>query len=73
LSGIPKSILLTIIDMMIYHTMLSVTQVVGFSIAGAGTYYYSQLTNPPASALSQMKEKTVDPLSDEESQLPDYK
>ncbi|KAH8598348.1 triose-phosphate transporter family-domain-containing protein [Bisporella sp. PMI_857] len=73
LSGIPKSILLSVMDMMVYHTSISMIQTIGFSIAGAGTYYYSQLTNAPKPA-AEYDEKRIDPplvkkFVDEEAQL----
>ena len=76
LSGIPKSILLSILDMIVYHTPISSVQVLGFSIAGSGTYYYSQLKNTSGKGQIVLDEKKGDPpitrkIRDEESQLLD--
>lgn len=46
LSGIPKSMLLSSVDMVVYRTLLSGQKVLGFSIAAVGTYTYSQISNP---------------------------
>jgi hypothetical protein len=58
------------IDIAVYRTPLSLTQAIGFSIAGAGTYHYSQLNNPGKIAPSVIDEKKVDSIlrrDDEES------
>lgn len=74
LSGIPKSILLSIIDMIVYGTSLSLLQVIGFSIAGAGTYHYSQLTFSPNRSRVKFEEKrsmeyVSVPYKDEEAHM----
>ena len=75
LSGIPKSILLAVVDMIVYHTPMSLMQGIGFSIAGLGTYYYSLLGSSAVKGADLLTEKKVDPPSkkgekrDEEAQL----
>ncbi|KAH8752698.1 triose-phosphate transporter family-domain-containing protein [Hyaloscypha sp. PMI_1271] len=71
LSGIPKSILLTLIDMAAYQNPLTLMQAVGFCVAGAGTYYYSRLTQSMTAERKLQLEKKDDRhhKSDEESQL----
>jgi hypothetical protein len=61
------------VDMAIYHSPMTLIQVVGFSIAGAGTYQYSLLSKGNQPAISIMKEREEDPRkqSDEESKLLD--
>jgi len=70
LSGIPKSIMLCLFDMVVYRSPMTLMQVVGFGIAGVGTYRYSRITQS-ASKDIDMKPRTKDPSffkGDEESQ-----
>jgi len=72
LSGIPKSILLSVMDMIVYKTSITSIQAVGYTIAAAGTYHYSQISNNGARRI-MLDERKADPLhkrvGDEESQL----
>ncbi|KAG9240097.1 DUF250 domain membrane protein [Calycina marina] len=75
LSGIPKSILLSSMDMMLYRTPITLVQAIGLSIAAAGTYRYSQLNSSSTGIIVLDKKKGDAPLymrvADEESQLQD--
>jgi hypothetical protein len=73
LSGIPKAILLVVIDMAVYQTPMTLVQALGFSIAGAGTYHYSQISQRVKLDTPIRAEKKDDMLfrGDEESQLVD--
>jgi len=74
LSGIPKAIILMVLDMLMYHSQMSLLQAIGFSIAGAGTVYYSRLreTDKQVSENAERKgryESTVKSKGDVESQV----
>lgn len=75
LSGIPKSILLSVMDMIVYKTSITSTQTFGYAVAAAGTYYYSQLNN---SGSGRPDEKQGDlplfkKIGDEEASFPSEK
>jgi len=61
--------------MAVYQTSLSLGQIVGFSIAGAGTYHYSQI-NTSVKVSFELNEKLDPPVTrrkvmDEETNLLD--
>jgi len=59
--------------MAVYHSPMTLVQALGFSIAGAATYYYSRLTHEASKDTAIGAEKKYDTLRkiDEELQLID--
>ncbi len=69
LSGIPKTIMLLCIDMVVYHTPITPLQALGFGISAAGTYHYSKIG---ALKPQHVPQSHLNDNRDEESRLVDY-
>ncbi|RDW64043.1 hypothetical protein BP5796_10545 [Coleophoma crateriformis] len=53
LAGIPKAVMLMGLDMILYQCPMTILQAIGFTIAGVGTYQYSQLKESSAQRAIQ--------------------
>lgn len=72
LAGIPKAIMLMVLDMILYQSPMSKIQAIGFTIAGFGTYQYSRLKESAKNNGSKGMTVVADQdeeLIDEEAQL----
>jgi len=62
----------------VYKTSITPIQAFGYTVAAAGTYHYSQLSNKGGNRQIVLDEKKGDPpvyrrIADEESQIPNEK